>query len=272
MSDNWVKKVEKFCQDHNIPLNFLAEILNEPKVVPMIRGKALEFSVMLKLQEVLAETIWQADKPFINAQFGYHDTDVRVIHKQTGKVINVECKLAKNDSFSLKNKVAHIKVKCMRSRTLGEKKVQELAPKLGLPPQVLMIHNDQYLPPDFDMVVTSIGNAFYKTDPESHDFVWSPTQSGIDFLQNLAHSYQKPITNLQDFAFNCIFIAKSNRLAIRSENETVCTIRGCTNPTNCGFIPNYPTISFDVETCQIMGPWLPLEQAEILFHEMVLES
>ena len=37
---NWTEKTRLFCEKYNIPLNFLADTLNEPKVIPMIRGKA----------------------------------------------------------------------------------------------------------------------------------------------------------------------------------------------------------------------------------------
>ncbi|PIW74711.1 MAG: restriction endonuclease, partial [Candidatus Portnoybacteria bacterium CG_4_8_14_3_um_filter_44_15] len=50
---NWDKKVKEYCEKYNIPIFYLAETLYEPKVVPMIRGKAFEFSVMMALQEIL---------------------------------------------------------------------------------------------------------------------------------------------------------------------------------------------------------------------------
>jgi hypothetical protein len=115
----WIEKVEAYCIKYNIPLSYLAEIINEPKVVPMIRGKAFEFSAMLKLQEVLSPK-WVIDKPVMNAQFGFHDMDVRVKHVETGKTIGVECKLAGKDNFKkLKDGTYQIRIKCMRSRTLG---------------------------------------------------------------------------------------------------------------------------------------------------------
>jgi len=145
MPKSWEEKVKDYCEKYNIPVLYLAETLYEPKVVPMIRGKAFEFSVMMALQEILPRDKWQVDKPMMNAQIGLHDIDVRVLHKPTGKVISVECKLAKKGGYRLFNDGhSEIRVKCMRSRTLGPAKVKELAPKFGISEKVLAIHNDQY--------------------------------------------------------------------------------------------------------------------------------
>ena len=161
MPKSWEEKVKDYCEKYNIPVLYLAETLYEPKVVPMIRGKAFEFSVMMALQEILPKDKWQVDKPMMNAQTGLHDIDVRVLHKPTGKVISVECKLAKKGGYRMfADGHSEIRVKCMRSRTLGAAKVKELAPKFGVSEKVLSIHNDQYLPADFDIVISSIGNAF----------------------------------------------------------------------------------------------------------------
>ena len=74
---DWKQKVEDYCKKYNIPVFYLAETLYEPKVVPMIRGKAFEFSVMMALQEILPKDKWLVDKPMMNAQIGFHDIDVR---------------------------------------------------------------------------------------------------------------------------------------------------------------------------------------------------
>jgi hypothetical protein len=173
----WRAKLEAYCHDFNIPIEYIADILNDPKVVPMVRGKAFEFSVLQVLKRVLPKKTWIVDKPMMNAQFGLHDMDVRVIHKRTKKVIGVECKLASKGSFRAGAKgQSRIKVKCMRSRTLGEGKVKELAPILGIPEKVLTVHNDQYLKENFDVVITSIANAFYETDRETMFYEWRPTK------------------------------------------------------------------------------------------------
>ena len=78
--DIWIKKVVEYCDYYNIPLKYLAETMSEPKVVPMIRGKAFEFSIMILLQSILPKNEWEVSKISINAQSGFHDVDVQVIH------------------------------------------------------------------------------------------------------------------------------------------------------------------------------------------------
>jgi len=262
MLKSWEQKVGKYCEKYNIPVLYLAETLYEPKVVPMIRGKAFEFSVMMALQAILPKSKWQVDKPIMNAQIGFHDVDVRVIHKPTKKVIRVECKLAKKGGYRLfANRHSEIKVKCMRSRTLGSAKVKELAPKFGIAEKVLAIHNDQYLPTDFDIVISSIGNAFYVTNKKTGYFEWKPSQ----FLQNVGATKKD---RFKDFAFRALYVAKVSSLQI-SNNGVICTRAKCKNKKACGFIPNYPIISFDKKTNRPTNGWVPIEKSLSLFKDFI---
>ncbi len=266
MSQNWEEKVREYCEKYNIPVLYLAETLYEPKVVPMIRGKAFEFSVMMALQEVLPKDEWQVDKPMMNAQIGLHDIDVRVLYKPTNKIVRVECKLAKKGGYRLfTDGHSEIRIKCMRSRTLGSAKVKELAPKFGITEKVLMVHNDQYLPADFDIVISSIGNAFYTTDKKTGLFEWKPPRKGEEFLQKIGASQKE---SFKDFAFRTLFVAKTSDLQI-GNNGVVCTRAKCKNKKACGFIPNYPVISFDKKTNQPKSAWAPIEKSLSLFKDFV---
>ena len=266
MSKHWEEKVKEYCEKYNIPLLYLAETLYEPKVVPMIRGKAFEFSVMMALQEILPEDKWQVDKPMMNAQIGFHDIDVRVLHKPTGKIVRVECKLAKKGGYRLfTDGHSEIRVKCMRSRTLGPAKVKELAPKFGISEKVLAIHNDQYLSADFDIVISSIGNAFYTTDKKTGYFEWSPSQEGEKFLQKIGASPKK---SFQDFAFSTLYVAKTSDLKI-SNNGVICTRAQCKNKKGCGFIPNYPIIDFDKKINQPTNNWVSIKESLSLFEDFI---
>ena len=40
MSPDWQQKIKQYCEKYNIPVLYIAETMYEPKVVPMIRGKA----------------------------------------------------------------------------------------------------------------------------------------------------------------------------------------------------------------------------------------
>lgn len=268
MSKDWINKVKEFCEKYNIPLFYLADTLYEPKVVPMIRGKAFEFSAMTALQHILPEKEWIVDKTPMNAQIGFHDIDVRVVHKTTKKVVRVECKLAKKGGYKLySDGHSEIRVKCMRSRTLGPSKVKELAPKLGVDQKSLSIHNDQYLPADFDVVITSIGNAFYQTNPKTGMFEWKPTMREQKFLQKLIGS--RETRNIKDIIFSTLFIAKTSDLIISHSSRVVCTRSKCKDKQNCGFIPNYPIIYFSSETNKPNNGWVTLRDSLGVFESFL---
>jgi len=274
MYEAWTEKVKNICKEYNIPFEYLPDIINDPKVIPMIRGKGFEFSVMLALQNLLPNDQWEVNKPFTNPQLGSHDVDVRVTHKATGKIIRVECKLAKKESyrfFKTRNEI-EIKVKCMRSRTLGQEKVKELARKWQIQEELLSIHNDQYLPKDFDVVITSIGNAFYRTNERTKRYEWQPTKEEQDFLKKLYPSQGASLSDedLKNFAFKKMYVARTQDLAIRQNSgQGRCTRRKCKEKDNCGFIPNYPIIRFDAETQKPKNKWVSFEDSIELFKSFV---
>lgn len=267
MKEIWVKALEEYCKDYNIPIEYLAETLKDPKVIPMIRGKAFEFSVILKLKEVLPSATWLVEKPFINPQLGFHDQDVLLTHIKSGKKISIECKLAAKGGFKKIKTNYQIRVKCMRSRTLGAEQVEKLAPQRGLTTQQLTVHNDQYLPSDFDAVITSIGNSFYETD-DSGIFVWSPSNDGTSFLEKIYGSENN--MSPKDFAFSSMYVAKSSDLAINN-NGVICTRKKCTEKESCGFIPNYPVIKFSTDSKEPLSAWVLLENSERIFLSIIGE-
>ena len=241
----------------------------------MIRGKAFEFSAYEKLLEVLDNKKWLVEKPIVNAQFGVHDEDVRVTHLETNTRISIECKLAAKGRFrKQKDGSYYIFVKCMRSRTLGDTRIAQLAPKIGVSKQVLKVHNDQYVQSDFDLVLTSIGNAFYATNPKTNRFEWSPTIEGIRFLKKMSNTQEE--TLLKDLAFNRMYIITSKNLTIKNGSWHKCTRKGCTNKENCGFIPNYPKIYFPPFEENVFkkctNGWSVINDAETLFLALVKEK
>ena len=160
---------------------------------------------------------------------------------------------------------SEIRVKCMRSRTLGPTKVKALAPKFGIPETVLAIHNDQYLLADFDIVVSSIGNAFYTTDGKTGHFEWQPTQKEEEFLEKIGATKRE---TFKDFAFRSLYVAPASMLQI-GNNGVVCTRAKCRNKKACGFIPSYPVIRFDASTGQPTNGWVSIEQSLDLFKDFV---
>lgn len=270
MPNNWEQKISEYCEKYNIPIENLAETLYEPKVIPMIRGKAFEFSVATALRSFLDNAVWTVNKVPMNAQQGTHDIDVEIVRRGTNIKISGECKLAGKGRFrALRDGSVKIAVKCMRSRTLGAAMVAQLAPQRGVSVEQLQVHNDQYLPADFDIVITSIGNAFYATDPQTGSFVWAPSDEGSAFLERLkAIRNVSEQVSLKDFAFNQMYVAKASNLAI-ANNGVNCTRGGCANVANCGFIPNYPVISFDQTTLQPSSPWVELKSVLGILQDFV---
>jgi hypothetical protein len=262
---NWFAELKRFCDTYNIPINHLHEVLKDPKVIPMIRGKAFEFTVLSTLQHILTNR-FQVTKKMVNPQLGYHDEDVAVIDMQQNHRFIVECKLAKKGSYTYfpKQKLHRIEVKCMRSRTLGKEMQERLAPILGVSVDQLGIHNDQYRIADFDIVITSIGNSFYETD-ENGLFIWKPSIEGEQFLQGLG--YQDG--DIQNFAFNKLYIARSQDLVPQSATNNgegiKCSRAKCQNQYDCGFIPNYPKIFFSDNSLKPNAPWYDIKDAESLF-------
>jgi hypothetical protein len=262
---NWLVELKAFCEMYNIPINHLHEVLKDPKVIPMIRGKAFEFTVLSTLQHSLTNR-FQVTKKMVNPQLGYHDEDVAVIDTQRNYRFIVECKLAKKGSYTYfpKQRLHRIEVKCMRSRTLGKEMQVRLAPILGVSIEQLGIHNDQYRIADFDVVITSIGNSFYETD-ENGLFVWKPSVEGTQFLHGLGYENG----DIQNFAFNKLYIARSVDLVphiqTSDRDEIKCSRAKCQNQYGCEFIPNYPKIFFADNARKPNAPWYDLEDAEALF-------
>lgn len=262
---NWTDRIAEYCKEYDINIEYLADTLYEPKVVPMIRGKAFEFSVLSALRQTLPSDKWQVDKPLLNPQLEAHDTDVRVTHLATEKVIRVECKLAQNAGYRfLKKGESRVRVKCMRSRTLGVEVIKKLALKWKVSEKLLLAHKDSYRVRDFDVVVTCLGNAFYRTNKQANRFEWKPSDSEENFLREIGGG-----DDLKTFAFEWMCAAKANDLAVLSKNKTNCSRRNCSSKSNCGFIPNYPIVEFESASKKPSHPWVHLEDIENLMLSFV---
>lgn len=265
----WDEKIIEFCRKYNIPIDYLAETLYEPKVIPMIRGKAFEFSVLLALHDAIPASEFEVTKIPMNAQLGSHDEDVSIKHLASGIKLSVECKLSAKASYrSFTDGSSQIKVKCMRSRTLGRSVIERLSPVWNIPQDVISVHSDQYLPTDFDFVVTSIGNAFYITNSDTGLFEWGPSESAKRFLQSI-HLKSEENRDLKDFAFHKLYIARTSNLAVRPENNVMCTRQKCKTPENCNFVPNYPIIRFQFNRTTPDYPWFELKDSLPLFYEAI---
>ena len=147
--DTLYRAITAYCKKYAIPINHLVSILEEDKVVPMIRGKGQEFSVFDTLRSLLPEDEWKVEKLNINPQPGQTDSDIVITHLPDGITIDVESKHAVRNSFSAgtrTTKAPHFKVKCHKSRS--HKGRTET--------------NDRYFEDDFDLLVTTPFNAFLR--------------------------------------------------------------------------------------------------------------
>jgi hypothetical protein len=262
----WLLALEKYCEEFNIPKENLADILQDPKVNPMIRGKGFEYTALQALQKSLNPAKYEVSKPNMNAQSMQHDVDILVTHKPTGKTISVECKLSGKGSFK-KSKLDeyYSTVKCMRSRTLGEELIKTRAPLLGVSEPQLRAHKDSYLFSDFDLVVSSLANAFYETDKETGAYVWNPSQDHKDFLKNLLNESEN---NLQHATFNYILVAKAFDVAPIG-GFTKCNRKDCKHKEDCPFIPNYPVVNFDKINRKPVEPWHSISNIESLIEDIL---
>jgi len=237
---NVVVQLREYCDEHGLDFETLAMVLNEPKVVPMVRGIGYEYVVISFLRKLFEnDERFAAGKTIVNSQLTNKGSDAEIFDKETQKLIRLECKLAANGSFSLGtrgNNYPHSKIKIMRSRTLGDEMIRRVAENGEASIAELTAHKDSYLPKGFDFVITNLRNAFYITTDEDL-FKFSPTDEEWDFLQIFFNSNNHTeVDNL----------LKYNHFYIKAENLTpkysnvACNRRGCPNPTTCNFIPNYP--------------------------------
>ena len=146
------KQIYRYIQKFYIPLEYLLEILEDQKVVPMIRGKAMEYNAYLYLKAHLPRMSWDVQKLNLNAQTGIHDEDISITHRKSGIILKVESKSAVRGSIRdgkgrSKTKTAGFYVKCHRSRS--NIKLAETT-------------NDRYSVDSFDVLITNPANAIYE--------------------------------------------------------------------------------------------------------------
>lgn len=158
---NLADDIRAYCVRYGIPTNHFLEIISDQKVIPMIRGKGTEFSVLDLLRSKLSPKIWRVEKSNLNPQPGFLDEDIVAIHLETSIRIIVESKNAVRSSFSLgigtkKVNKPHFKVKCHKSRSFIGKET-----------------NDRYLGTEFDLLFTNSGNALISAG-ERFDLITNP--------------------------------------------------------------------------------------------------
>ncbi len=142
----------KYCKKFNISLDYLFSILEDQKVTPMIRGKAMEYNAFLLLDAGLLKAVWSVQKLNLNAQPGAYDEDISITHRRTGVILKVESKSTVRGSMSagVRSRImneAHFKVKSHRSRSNIK---------------LAGTSNDRYSVDSFDILITNTSNAIFE--------------------------------------------------------------------------------------------------------------
>lgn len=174
--ENVGREILAYCEKHLIPVEHFLRIIYDQKVVPMLRGKGMEFSVADALEDVLDEREWSIQKLNLAAQGNAPDQDITLTHRRTGIQLKVESKSAVRASFKLGERAkgvnkgkAHFRVKSHRSRSNISKQGAG---------------NDRYLATDFDVVISNPENSIYQGNTASESLELIHDKEAVAFLLN----------------------------------------------------------------------------------------
>lgn len=227
----------KYCKKFNVPHEFLFEILEDQKVTPMIRGKAMEYNAFMLLDNVLARTTWSVQKLNLNAQTGLYDEDISITHRRTGIILKVESKSAvrgsiKDGKRSRKFSVPYFLVKSHRSRSNIK---------------LAGTSNDRYSLDSFDILITNTSNAIYQ---------------GNTLGEHLEVVYNE---NLKKLLYDFYSVSSDEDLIAACRNDwRYCIPRDIAED---GFIPRTPYVKLDND-----DNWKPLSSIEERLLKVVEEK
>ena len=142
--------ITEYCRAYNIPRENLLDILEDQKVLPMIRGKATEYVGAAFLKQALDPREWIVEKLNLNPQPGVIDEDVSITFRRTGARLKAETKNAVRGSFKTgtsRRPGPYFTVKCHKSRS-----------NLGLQSTT----NDRYLVGEFDLLLCNVSNSLFR--------------------------------------------------------------------------------------------------------------
>ncbi len=166
------KEVMAYCLAYNVPIENLIAILEDQKVLPMIRGKATEYAGAAFLKQTLNPAEWDVQKLNLNPQPGTIDEDVSVTFLRTGRRLKVETKNAVRGGFKLTkrtNSQPCFQVKCHKSRShLKRQKTT----------------NDRYLVGEFDLLLCNVSNALFKGKAMTPGLPLLDDSEAIDWAKN----------------------------------------------------------------------------------------
>lgn len=223
-----------YCQKFGIPIPYLFEILEDQKVTPMIRGKAMEYNAFLQIESILSKSIWSVQKLNLNAQPGTVDEDISITHRRSGTILKVESKSGVRGSISDGKRAKiirepHFKVKCHRSRS-----------NISL----AGTSNDRYSVDSFDVIVTNPSNALFQGNTISEH---------LEIIHKV---------NIRRLLYAFYKVDKDKDLVIRSTADW----RYCipSDIAQDGFIPRTPYVHLNNDP-----NWRPLSELEDRLLEVV---
>ncbi len=161
--------IREYCETYNIPQENLIDILEDQKVLPMIRGKATEYIGAVVLRQALDPRDWSVDKLNLNPQPSVIDEDVSITYRMTGKRLKAETKNAVRGKFSMGTRttpVPHFAVKCHKSRS-----------------HLTKATNDRYLVGDFDVLLCNVSNSIFRGKSQSRGLPLIVNTSALNWLK-----------------------------------------------------------------------------------------
>ena len=162
--------IRDYCKTYNIPIDDILDILEDQKVLPMIRGKATEHLGAAVLRQVLDSREWDVQKLNLNPQPGRYDEDVSVTFRRTGVRLKAETKNAVRGKFSLGTRNTpepHFAVKCHKSRSHLTRK-----------------RNDRYEVGDFDLLLCNVSNAIFRAKPMGRGLPLIASEEALSWLKD----------------------------------------------------------------------------------------
>ena len=166
-----VADLNEYCTLYNVPLEQLINILEDQKVLPMIRGKAVEFMGAKTLEKTLARE-WSVINLNLNPAPGTDDEDISITYLRTGQRFRTETKSATRGSFKLKGnncKQPHFTVKCNKSRKTYDQ-------KRGFT-------HDHFEASKFDLLMCNLSNALFRGKETARGLHFIKAPEALEWLK-----------------------------------------------------------------------------------------
>ena len=188
------RRLADFCQRFAIPVEHFFEIVTDQKVLPMLRGKGMEYNAYAALRQSLNPIEWSVEKLNVNAQPGTPDQDIGVTHRRTAVRFIAESKSASRGSMksgarSRIRRVPYFTVKCHRSRS-----------NISLQGT----SNDRYGVDSFDVILSNPSNALYAGGTIGEEFELIGDQALLGILYEhygVADAHELEQAALNDWRF-----------------------------------------------------------------------